>query len=64
MLKTRVIPSLLLRGAGLVKTTGFQNPKYVGDPINAIKIFNDKEEDCRKVVLTPGRTGGALEFAE
>jgi imidazole glycerol-phosphate synthase subunit HisF len=45
MLKTRVIPSLLLRGAGLVKTTGFRNPKYVGDPINAIKIFNDKEVD-------------------
>ena len=45
MLKTRVIPSLLLRGAGLVKTTRFKDPKYVGDPINAIKIFNDKEVD-------------------
>ena len=45
MLKTRVIPTLLLRGAGLVKTTGFRDPKYVGDPINAIKIFNDKEVD-------------------
>lgn len=45
MLKTRVIPSLLLRGAGLVKTTRFKNPKYVGDPINAIRIFNDKEVD-------------------
>jgi len=45
MLKTRVIPSLLLRGAGLVKTTEFRNPKYVGDPINAIRIFNDKEVD-------------------
>jgi cyclase len=45
MLKTRVIPCLLLRGAGLVKTTRFQDPKYVGDPINAIKIFNDKEVD-------------------
>ncbi len=45
MLKTRVIPTLLLRGEGLVKTTGFRNPKYVGDPINAIKIFNDKEVD-------------------
>jgi cyclase len=45
MLKARVIPSLLLRGAGLVKTRQFKDPKYVGDPINAIKIFNDKEVD-------------------
>ncbi len=45
MLKTRVIPCLLLRGRGLVKTTRFKEPKYVGDPINAIKIFNDKEVD-------------------
>jgi cyclase len=45
MLKTRVIPCLLLRGAGLVKTTGFKSPRYVGDPINAIRIFNDKEVD-------------------
>jgi imidazole glycerol-phosphate synthase subunit HisF len=45
MLKTRVIPCLLLRGGGLVKTTRFKDPKYVGDPINAIKIFNDKEVD-------------------
>lgn len=40
-----MIPTLLLRGAGLVKTTNFAKPKYVGDPINAIKIFNDKEVD-------------------
>jgi cyclase len=45
MLRTRVIPSLLLKGEGLVKTSRFKNPKYVGDPINAIKIFNDKEVD-------------------
>jgi cyclase len=45
MLRTRVIPTLLLRGAGLVKTTGFRNPVYVGDPINAIRIFNEKEVD-------------------
>ncbi|MBE0580189.1 AglZ/HisF2 family acetamidino modification protein [Devosia sp.] len=45
MLKTRVIPTLLLREGGLVKTTAFRAPKYVGDPINAIKIFNDKEVD-------------------
>lgn len=45
MLKHRVIPSLLLRNGGLVKTLRFANPKYVGDPINAIRIFNDKEVD-------------------
>jgi imidazole glycerol-phosphate synthase subunit HisF len=45
MLKTRVIPCLLLKDGGLVKTIRFSNPKYVGDPINTIKIFNDKEVD-------------------
>jgi cyclase len=45
MLKTRVIPALLLRNGGLVKTRGFCDPVYVGDPINAVKIFNDKEVD-------------------
>jgi cyclase len=45
MLRTRVIPCLLLRDAGLVKTHKFARPKYVGDPINAIRIFNDKEVD-------------------
>jgi imidazole glycerol-phosphate synthase subunit HisF len=45
MLKTRVIPCLLLKGTGLVKTVKFKNPVYIGDPINAVKIFNDKEVD-------------------
>lgn len=45
MLKTRVIPCLLLKDKGLVKTVNFKEPKYVGDPINAVKIFNDKEVD-------------------
>jgi len=45
MLKHRVIPALLLKNNGLVKTVKFKNPKYVGDPINAIRIFNDKEVD-------------------
>jgi cyclase len=40
-----VIPSLLLRGRGLVKTVKFKDPTYVGDPINAVRIFNDKEVD-------------------
>ena len=41
----RVIPALLLKGEGFFKTTKFKNPSYIGDPINAIKIFNDKEVD-------------------
>jgi len=45
MLRTRVIPVLLLRGSGLYKTEKFRNPKYVGDPLNVIKIFNEKEVD-------------------
>lgn len=45
MLRTRVIPVLLLKNAGLVKTRKFKEPKYVGDPINAVRIFNDKEVD-------------------
>lgn len=45
MLKNRVIPSLLINDGGLVKTRQFKSPKYVGDPINAIRIFNEKEVD-------------------
>ena len=45
MLRTRVIPCLLLQGQGLVKTVKFSNPTYVGDPINAVRIFNDKGVD-------------------
>lgn len=45
MRRIRVIPSLLLKGEGLVKSVRFKNYKYVGDPINAVKIFNDKEVD-------------------
>jgi cyclase len=41
----RVIPVLLLKEGGLVKTVKFKNPTYVGDPINAVKIFNEKEID-------------------
>lgn len=45
MLKHRVIPALLLREGGLVKTRHFKKAQYIGDPINAIRIFNDKEVD-------------------
>ena len=45
MLKSRIIPCLLVQDGGLVKTVKFKNPKYVGDPINAVRIFNEKEAD-------------------
>ena len=45
MLRPRIIPSLLIHNHGLVKTVNFKNPKYVGDPINAVRIFNEKEVD-------------------
>lgn len=45
MLRPRIIPSLLIHDNGLVKTVNFKNPKYVGDPINAVKIFNEKVVD-------------------
>jgi cyclase len=45
MLRPRIIPCLLVQDGGLVKTVGFKDPKYVGDPINAVKIFNEKEAD-------------------
>lgn len=45
MLRPRITPCLLIHNGGLVKTVNFANPKYVGDPINAVKIFNEKEVD-------------------
>ena len=45
MLRSRIIPCLLVRNKGLVKTVQFKDSKYVGDPINAVKIFNEKEVD-------------------
>lgn len=45
MLRPRIIPSLLYHDKGLVKTVNFKSPKYVGDPINAVRIFNEKEVD-------------------
>ena len=44
-MNNRVIPSLLLRQSCLVKTLKFKDPKYICDPINAIRIFNEKEVD-------------------
>lgn len=45
MSRTRIIPALTIMGNRLVKTVKFKKPNYIGDPINAIKIFNEKRVD-------------------
>ena len=45
MFRPRVIPTLLLRGQALVKSIGFKKHRYIGDPMNAVKIFNDLKAD-------------------
>ena len=45
MRRARVIPCLLIQGNGLVKTRKFKDPVYIGDPVNAMRIFSDKEAD-------------------
>jgi cyclase len=58
MLRPRVIPTLLLADDGLVKTRRFKDPAYVGDPVNAIRIFNDKEVDELVLLdIAASRTG-------
>ncbi|KEQ13089.1 AglZ/HisF2 family acetamidino modification protein [Endozoicomonas numazuensis] len=64
MLHTRIIPCLLIRGRGLVKTVGFKKPSYVGDPRNAVKIFNEKEVDELLLVdIEATRTGNGPNFS-
>lgn len=50
MRRIRVIPSLLLRNGGLVKSRRFKDHVYVGDPINVVRIFNQKEVDELAVI--------------
>ncbi|WP_333845691.1 AglZ/HisF2 family acetamidino modification protein [Limnohabitans sp.] len=50
MLRPRIIPCLLIHNGGLVKTVGFGASKYIGDPLNAVRIFNEKEVDELMVV--------------
>jgi len=59
MLRPRIIPCLLVHKGGLVKTVGFKAPKYVGDPINAVKIFNEKETDELVVLDIDASVNGA-----
>lgn len=59
MLRPRIIPCLLMHQGGLVKTIEFKNPTYVGDPINAVKIFNEKESDELVVLDIDATVNGA-----
>ncbi len=60
MLRPRIVPCLLIHQGGLVKTTQFSKPKYVGDPLNAVRIFNEKEVDELMVVdIDASRNGAA-----
>ena len=59
MLRPRIIPCLLVRNKGLVKTINFGESKYVGDPINAVKIFNEKEVDELVVLDIDATANGA-----
>ena len=63
MLRVRVIPVLLLKNGGLVKTIRFRDPKYVGDPINAVRIFNEKEVD-ELVLLNIDRDQAPIPFEQ
>jgi cyclase len=61
VLINRVVPVLLIQDGLLVKTERFKKPVYVGDPVNAVRIFNDKEVDELVVLdMDPSRTGSAL----
>lgn len=62
-LYNRVIPCLLLQDGGLVKTARFNRPRYVGDPINAVRIFNDKYVDELIFLdITASRTGAEPDY--
>jgi cyclase len=65
MIQTRVIPCLLLKGSGLVKTVRFKEPRYLGDPINIVRLFNDKEVDelvVLDITATPEGRGPRMDL--
>ena len=62
MRRVRVIPVLLLRDGGMVKTRAFARPQYMGDPINAVKIFNEKQADELVLLDIEARLKGRIEF--
>ena len=51
----RIIPTLLLKNKGLYKGVRFKNHRYIGDPLNTLKLFNDKEADELLILVITGR---------
>ena len=62
MKRVRVIPVLLLAQSGMVKTERFAKPRYLGDPINAVKIFNEKRADELVLLDIEATAKGRIEF--
>ena len=62
MKRVRVIPVLLLAQSGMVKTERFAKPRYLGDPINAVKIFNEKRADELILLDIEATAKGRIEF--
>lgn len=61
MFRPRLIPVLLLKGNGLVKTKRFRNPRYIGDPINAVRLFNDlRADELIFLDISAGREGRTI----
>ncbi|MGN0170895.1 MAG: AglZ/HisF2 family acetamidino modification protein [Lachnospiraceae bacterium] len=60
--RPRIIPCLLLNNGDLVKTKKFKNPNYLGDPINAVKIFNEEEADELCLLDISARKNGFINF--
>ena len=63
MLLKRIMPCLLIKDQRLVKTINFKNPKYIGDPINAVKIYNEKGVDEIVILdINATRTNSKINF--
>jgi imidazole glycerol-phosphate synthase subunit HisF len=62
MYRNRIIPCLLLKGKGLVKSVKFKDYNYIGDPLNAVKIFNDKGADELLFIDIEASKTGKIQF--
>lgn len=60
MFRPRIIPVLLLKNLALVKSVRFRNHRYIGDPLNAVRIFNDLKADELVLLDTEASKSGRL----